>query len=207
MTQEEITNLKHVEFYAASVNAWFNTKLEHDKSLLTLSAGGVGLLLTLLPSIESSTALIFFIGAISSFVVTLVALLFVFRRNGTHIENVISENDATDPVLKRIDILALWAFGIGVVFTATIGITAAINSYSSKDKTMATDTTKKTEATQTINVVVGKFNLDLQSFDGMAKLQQQLQPPQLAARSASPAVSTPAPAVSNASQTQSGNTK
>jgi len=205
MTPEEVTNLKQVEFYAAIVNAWFNIKLEHDKSFLTSSAGGVGLLLTLLPSIESSTALIFYIGAISSFVVTLVALLFVFRRNGTHIENVISGNNAADPVLKKFDTLALWAFGIGVVFTAFIGITAAIQSYSTKDKTMANDTTKKTESSQAFDSVNGCSRLQplAESFDGLAKLQPQ----QLAARTASPAASTPTPAVSNASQTQNGNTK
>lgn len=204
MTQEEIKGLQDVEFYAASVNAWFNTKLEHDKNLLTLSAGGVGLLLTLLPSIESSTALIFYIGAISSFVVTLVALLFVFRRNGTHIENVISGNNAADPVLKKIDTLALWAFGIGVVFTAFIGITAAIQSYSTKDKTMANDTTKKTESSQAFDSVNGCSRLQplAESFDGLTKLQ-----PQLAARTTSPAASTPTPAASNASKTQSGTTK
>jgi hypothetical protein len=38
---------KEVEYYAAQVNAWLNTKFEHDKSLLTLSAGGLGLLISI----------------------------------------------------------------------------------------------------------------------------------------------------------------
>ena len=41
---DETTRLKEVEFYAANVGAWLNTSLEHDKSILTLSAGGIGLL-------------------------------------------------------------------------------------------------------------------------------------------------------------------
>lgn len=54
MSPEEIDDQKRVEYYAASVNAWFNTSLEHDKSLFTLSAGGIGLLITLLTTVELS---------------------------------------------------------------------------------------------------------------------------------------------------------
>jgi hypothetical protein len=35
---------KEIAFYTAGVTAWYNTSLEHDKSLFTLSAGGIGLL-------------------------------------------------------------------------------------------------------------------------------------------------------------------
>ncbi len=92
MTQEEIENQKRVEYYAASVNAWFNTSLEHDKSLLTLSAGGIGLLLTLLTTVglSSAEAQVLYIGAIASFVVALIATLVIFRRNRTHIEEILS---------------------------------------------------------------------------------------------------------------------
>jgi hypothetical protein len=38
---------KEVEYYAAQANAWFNTKLEYDKSILVLSAGAIGLLIKL----------------------------------------------------------------------------------------------------------------------------------------------------------------
>ena len=38
MTQEEIDDQKKIEFYAASVSAWYESSLEHDKSLLKSSA-------------------------------------------------------------------------------------------------------------------------------------------------------------------------
>ena len=148
MTPEEIESQKRVEFYAASVDAWFNTSLEHDKSLLALSAGGIGLLLTLLTTVGLSSAevLVLYIGAIVSFVVALVVILVVFRRNRTHIEDIISGKLASnDPFLTKLDTTALWAFGIGVLFTAIIGIVAAVHSYSTKEKTMENETTKKTE--------------------------------------------------------------
>ncbi|PKF49010.1 hypothetical protein AT251_22010 [Enterovibrio nigricans] len=46
---------KEVEFYAATVGAWLNTKFELDKSLLTLSTGAIGLLVTLLTTVGASS--------------------------------------------------------------------------------------------------------------------------------------------------------
>lgn len=51
MTSDEIEQQKSVEFYAAGINAWYNTSLEHDKSIFSLSAGGIGLLITLLTTV------------------------------------------------------------------------------------------------------------------------------------------------------------
>lgn len=80
MTAEEIAHQKEVEYYASSVNAWFNTSLEHDKSILTLAAGGIGLLITLLTTIglSSAEALVLYVGAITSFLVALISVLVVF---------------------------------------------------------------------------------------------------------------------------------
>ena len=212
---EEIENQKEVEFYAASVNAWFNTSLEHDKSLLTLSAGGIGLLLTLLTTagLSSAEALILYIGAITSFVVALVAILIVFRRNRTHIEEILSrKSKSNDPLLTKLDTTALWAFGIGVLFTAIIGIATAVHSYTTKEKTMANETTKKTE----IRIGRDSFNgagnlqpsptpalsttLSAGSVNGAANLQ-----PPTAAKSPNSADTTPVPASSDTSQSQGDN--
>ena len=210
MTSEEIENQKRVEYYAASVGAWFNTSLEHDKSLLTLSAGGIGLLLTLLTTVGllSAEALVLYIGAIASFVVALVAILVVFRRNRTHIEDILSgKSTSNDPLLTKLDATALWAFGIGVLFTAIIGIAAAVHSYSTKEKTMAKETTKNTETVPLRESFNGASDLQpapasdfTKSFNGAGNLQ-----PQPAASIPAPAVTTPTPASSGESQTQSGN--
>ena len=120
MTQDEIDDQKKIEFYAASVAAWYESSLEHDKSLLTLSAGGIGLLITLLTTVGlgTSEALVLYIGAICSFVVSLVSILFVFRGNQRHIEDILSgKNQGADPILSKLDGTAIWSFGIGVVFT------------------------------------------------------------------------------------------
>ena len=149
MTPEEIAHQKEVEYYASSVNAWFNTSLEHDKSILALAAGGIGLLITLLTTVglSSAEALVLYVGAITSFLVALVSVLVVFRHNRSYIEQVLAGKiDESDPVLAKADSIALWAFGVGVVFTAVIGIAAAIHSYTLKESIMSKDSTKSTQS-------------------------------------------------------------
>lgn len=210
MTVEETENLKfveesqkRVEYYAASVNAWFNTSLEHDKSLLALSAGGIGLLLTLLTTVglSSAEALVLYIGAITSFVVALVSILVIFRHNRTHIEDILSGNPTSNgPLLTKLDATALWAFAIGVLFTAIIGIAAAIHSYSTKEINMSNENVKRTtgfamDSFDGASRLQSPTNLAQKSFNNAAILQ-----PQSAASTAAPAVSPPAPAASGSLQ-------
>lgn len=209
MTPEEIAHQKEVEYYASSVNAWFNTSLEHDKSILTLAAGGIGLLITLLTTIglSSAEALVLYIGAITSFLVALISVLVVFRHNRTYIEQVLTGKVVgNDPVLAKADSIALWAFGVGVVFTAVIGIATAIHSYTSKEKTMSNEPTKSTQSVPLRESFNGAPNLqpaiEQRSFNGASNLQ-----PQPIASTATPVVSTPAPATSSTSQSQGGTGK
>lgn len=139
------TDPKEVEYYAAQVNAWFNTKFEHDKSLLTLSAGGIGLLVTLLSTvgINSLGALVLCVLALVSFIICLTILLWIFRRNAKHLEDVCQNKATSDPVLALLDKLAMLSFLSGVVFSAIVSISTAINSYQEKEQKLAEDKTNK----------------------------------------------------------------
>ncbi len=204
MTPDEIAHQKEVEYYASSVNAWFNTSLEHDKSILTLAAGGIGLLITLLTTVglSSAQALFLYVGAITSFLVALVSVLVVFRRNRTYIEQVLAgKTGGNDPMLARADSIALWAFGVGVVFTAVIGIVTAIHSYTSKEKSMANEPTKPTQTVPLRESFNGAANLQ-KSFNGASNLQ-----PQPIASTAVPTASAAASPPSGTSQNQSGSGK
>lgn len=204
MTQDEIDDQKKIEFYAASVAAWYESSLEHDKSLLTLSAGGIGLLITLLTTVglDTAEALVLYAGAIICFVASLVSVLFVFRGNQRHIEDILSgNNQRTDPALSKLDGTAIWSFGIGVVFTAVIGISAAIHSFTSKEKIMANETTKTTEAVTLRESFNGVANLQSgtdfgKSFNGAGNLQPQ--------QTTQPAAPSSTPTNSGNSQNQNG---
>ena len=87
----DLKDKKEVEFYAANVEAWFNTRIEHDKSLLTLSAGGIGLLITLLTTVGASSIqiLLLYGFAILFFLVCIISVLIIFKRNSDHLVNVV----------------------------------------------------------------------------------------------------------------------
>jgi hypothetical protein len=209
MTPQEIENHKTVEYYSAAVTAWFNTALEHDKSILTLAAGGIGLLITLLTTVGLSTAeaLVLYIFAIGCFVVALISVLIVFRNNKIHISNILNgKQTGEDPCLAKVDMVAIWAFGLGVVLTAIIGISAAVHSFTMKERSMATEESK-TSAPATVNESFnGAARIqptgDLtKSFNGAANLQPQ---PTASAPVSATTTIAPPPATSPATKTSNG---
>jgi hypothetical protein len=186
MSTDPIQQQKDVEFYAAAVTAWFNTSLEHDKSVFALSAGGIGLLITLLTTVGLSNVvlLILYVVAILAFLSSLIAVLAVFSRNRTHIEQVFLGNRAPDPVLTVLDLIAVATFGIGAILTAVIGISTAVVSYSTKEKIMATEN-KQVQTGEPLN----------KSFNGVGNLQPQItdnapSPPPVQAPAPAPTVGT-----------------
>jgi len=164
MSHDPTQQQKEVEFYAAAVAAWLNTSLEHDKSVFALSAGGIGLLITLLTTVGLSNVvlLVLYVTAILAFLSSLIAVLAIFRRNRTHIEQVFLGNRAPDPLLTVLDQVAVASFGIGAILTAVIGISTAVSSYSTKEKTLASEN-KQVPTGEQLN----------KSFNGLGGLQQQ----------------------------------
>ncbi len=212
MTPQENEDIKKIEYYSAAVTAWFNTALEHDKSILTLAAGGIALLITLLTTLGLSTAeaLVLYIFAIGCFVVALVSVLIVFRHNKIYIENILTGKEAgTDPFLAKVDGIAIWSFGLGVVLTAVIGISAAINSFTSKEKTMATESNKATQSSTINESFNGAARIQptgdfTKSFNGAANLQPH--PTAIApAASSTAVVPTPTPTTTTPTQSSNGN--
>ena len=142
MTEDEEKKQKGIEYYSASVGAWYATALEHDKSLLVLSAGGIGLLITLLTTIGVSSveSFILYIFAIISFITCCFSVLTIFRFNKKYIENLLSgKTSARDPLLSTLDTVSLLSFGIGVLFAAIIGIAVAFHSLIHKEIKMSSN--------------------------------------------------------------------
>lgn len=181
MATEDINEKKEVAFYTAGVAAWYNTSLEHDKSLFTLSAGGIGLLITLIRTVGVGSAeiLVLYLIAMLSFLICLLTVLVIFKKNRTHIEQVFQGRQDNDPNLAVFDNVAIWSFGIAVLFSAVIGISSAISSYTIKVSQMANEESKKTtHGTPTFDSVNGISNLSpnnlmKKSFNGVGALQPQ----------------------------------
>lgn len=212
MTTPSLDDQKAVAYYSAAVTAWFSTSIEYDKSLLTLSAAGIGLHLTLVTTIglSSPEALVLYIGAILSFTAALLAVLRVLRFNQTHIEDIVTSRVVDkDPALARLDLFAILSFGAGVVLTAVVAIGAAIHSYTDREKSM----TEKQQNQQVVPLqesVNGAAKLQPpvghgKSFNGAASLQHATQQPSQPV--ASQAQSTAAPPQAQTTMQPSSGTK
>ncbi len=120
---------KNIAHYQVLLSAWIQTKMERDRTLISLSAAGIALLTTLLNTkgVSSASEMWFFIGAFLGFLVTIVSCLEIYRWNSKLIENEIRNMGETTPNLKRLDHLSNIAFILALIFTALIGIIAAFN--------------------------------------------------------------------------------
>ncbi len=206
MSEDELRQLKSVEFYAASVTAWYTSALEHDKSVFALSAGGIALLITLLTTagIEEVVTLALFCIATVAFLVTLGCLLWVFRLNQDYIAQTLATGSLVDdPKLKRLDQTARWSFWLGVLFASAVGFSTAWTTFnkklSDKEKTMANDKPAQTQSIPTFDSVNGAAKLSpdfTKSFHGAGGLQP----------GAAPAASTTGSTTTSQTSQQSSNT-
>ena len=105
MEKKEKKDLEDVEFYSNSVNAWFNTKLERDKSILAISAGGLGLLITLLTAfdVNNITELVIYFIAILCFMLAIILMVIIFNRNASYLSKLNEGKADKDSVLTGLD--------------------------------------------------------------------------------------------------------
>jgi hypothetical protein len=201
---------KEIVYYEAKVNAWFNTKMEYDKSILVLSAGAIGLLLTLLTTVGVTTnaQLILFITALICFIVCIISVLFIFTRNADYIEKLIQKKNNSDPLLRILDYISIFSFISGILLATIIGIIIATNGIINREN----DMTEKKETKKKIVIFKESFNGAQRiapivtdsmtaSFNGAQKLAPLTTAPakEIVPTSASEKVSTP----QSAGQTQS----
>lgn len=180
-----LNDAKAVEFYSQGVAAWFNSALEHDKSLLTLSVAGIGVLVSMLQAaVDSIYAILLYSGAILGFMVCLVSVLMIFKRNKTHITDVFNGQTTGDSLLGILDSSASISFFVAMLLSAILGVSSAINSYDEKGNKMANENEKNNSqpvaACDSVNGIAKlrpvseSFNqlVSMQkSFQGMAQLQ------------------------------------
>jgi hypothetical protein len=123
---------KNVAYYTALVNAWIQTKIEHDKTLISLSAGGIGLLVAILSAVgvKHSWEILLYFAALFSFIATTTLCIYIFDRNSKHIEDVLNKKGSQDYMLKRLDKLSFIFFVLAVLFSMAIGIVTAFDKLS-----------------------------------------------------------------------------
>lgn len=124
---------KEIEFYSAAVHAWFGTRQEHDRSLLILSAGGIGLLVTLLSTvaIHSTAIVVLYILALVFFLVCLGTVLSIFKANATYLVAIVNNPDkkAEDKCLGVLDMIAIGSFSVAAALSSVIGIVTVLQRF------------------------------------------------------------------------------
>jgi hypothetical protein len=127
--KDSVEQQKDVAYYTALVNAWIQTKMERDKRLVWLSAGGIGLLVTILSAVgvKHRWEILLYCGALTFFAATATLCIYIFDRNSKHIAGVLKKKTSRDYVLKRLDKLSLIFFVLAVLFSIAIGLVTAFN--------------------------------------------------------------------------------
>lgn len=136
---------KDVAFYSATVGAWYTTKFEKDKHLLSLASVGIGLLVTLVTTVGVSTVCIaaMYILAVISFLICILTVLTIFSRNADHLQKLVKEVEDRDTTLSLLDKTASATFIFGIVFTLLVGLFSGIENFKQKEAVMAKDSEKR----------------------------------------------------------------
>jgi len=155
MEEKEKNDLKEVEFYSNSVNAWFSTKLEGTKSILAISAGGLGLLITLLTAfgVNNLTELLIYFGSIFCFLISIIFMISVFFRNAKFLSDMNNGKDENDKILDLMHNIGLWSFVIGIILAFLIGCSILINTipYNKEDVMQSNDKRKNVKVEKNFN--------------------------------------------------------
>ena len=128
--KEYIIKENEAVYYGALVNSWLNTRMEKDKSILTLSTGAIGLLITLLSAkgVVNCYQASFYFGALISFLTSDISILIILEKNAEHIEEVL-RNPKTKQNLKKLDRCAFFSFVFGLIFSFLIGLSTIIKGF------------------------------------------------------------------------------
>ena len=121
---------KNVAFYSTLLSAWIQTRMERDKTLITLSSAAIALLVTILTAIGINQiyTLFFCVVAFLCFGLCVGTSLHIYQLNSIHLENELgSENK--DIKLEKYDKVPSIFFLFGVFFLCSFGVSSANLSF------------------------------------------------------------------------------
>lgn len=118
---------KDLALYTAQVNAWIESKMLHDRTLIQLSAAGIGLLVTILTAfgVETCLQFILYFVAFGLFLITILICMAILRQNAEHIQGVIQSGKTKGQLLDILDKSAITCFTLALIASFAIGVVAA----------------------------------------------------------------------------------
>ena len=117
---------KNIAYYSTMLSLYINSRLDANKTILTLSTAAIGLLLTYSsPLFQSNCIILFtFVFSIISFAIAALSTLFVFNANTKAIESYIREEKEAerDLKLKSYKKINYLSFAFGICLTALVAV-------------------------------------------------------------------------------------
>lgn len=135
--EPSIDDQKYLAWFEQGVSAWLQTKMEHDKIMLTISSILVGFIATIYAALIKNPMNLFqfaiMLTSIISFVVCMITTAIIFDKNAGYLKACLFEEDdseieAHEKKLSTFDSVSKWSFIIGisafVAFIFFLGICA-----------------------------------------------------------------------------------
>ena len=112
---------RKVAYYSALINAWIQSRMEVDKTLIIISSAGIGLLVTIITTlgISNTAEFLIFIGAFVSFFIVIVTCIIVLDKNPHYIKSILYKEDNKETKLDVYDKLAKSFFVIAVALSVS----------------------------------------------------------------------------------------
>ncbi|EGR1308167.1 hypothetical protein SNE94_003399 [Vibrio cholerae] len=173
LSEKEVEQLSGIEFQSQSYASFYNTTLEKDKSILTLSVAGIGFLLTLIQFTKSISyyELSFFLIAAASYLVAIYSVISIFGKNSTFIIELVNKRDVSvkQYQLDMLDKTAIRSFYLAILMTVLLGASASQSKFKIGENAMS-DNNQVTQQVALMDSCLQASELH-KSFQGASALQ------------------------------------
>lgn len=175
---DDLEKKKYVEFYSQSYASFYNTTMEKDKSILTVSAGGIGFLITLInfsKRIEIFEYIIFLFASLA-FILSILVIIHIFGKNAEYIISLTTESDNCDEKdcrLRILDKISTYAFTIGMILSLSLGITLSYQNIK-KEIVAVSDEENTSQTMGQVNESAAGASIIKKSFTGATQLKPNI---------------------------------
>lgn len=153
---KEFENNKNVEYYSHLVNAWITTNMEMNKSILTLSTAGLGVLLVFFNNISYTNIITLLLYGLSLifFILAIISGIWIFSENADYCEAVINEKEIGNKKLIAIlDKFLIYNFILGLISSIILSFVLIYNKdIQEKEKINISKNIENKEIEKTLNL-------------------------------------------------------
>lgn len=119
---------KRVAYYSVLVDAWVQSRMEVDKTLIIISSAGIGFLLTIISKLGINNVIefIIYLFAFISFFIVIITCIVVFTKNTIYIKKIIKEGKDDHRSLDICSWVAKSFFILALISVLILGINIGI---------------------------------------------------------------------------------